>query len=141
MSRYAQTGDRIKIHYVCKLEDGSIVDSTKQEKEFILGRNQALPGLDKGITGMQVGERRQISVSPTEGYGHYLQDLISEIPRSELIKDPKKGQRIVLTTQRGKPVHAKILEVLPNSLIIDVNHPLAGKKLLFDVVLMEIAQE
>ncbi len=138
--KIAQPGSKVKVHYVCKLENGEVVESTKDSKELIIGRGQALPGLDKGITGMQIGEKRLIKLNPEDAYGYYQKDLVSEVPKESLpqVKDPQKGQRFVLTTQAGKPVHAKLLEILPNSYIVDLNHPLAGQKLIFDVVLMEI---
>ncbi len=140
MTRYAQNGDHVLVHFVCKLEDGTVVESTDKPKHFILGRKHAIMGLDNGIVGMQVGEKRLIKIKPEHAYGYQQKDLISEIPKQSLphVENPEIGQRLVLTTKQGKPIHARILKINPESFIVDVNHPLAGQKLIFDVVLMDL---
>lgn len=142
MNRIAQRGDKVKIHFVAKLETGHKVDMSQTNPfEIILGRGQMIPGLEDGIAGMHVGEKRRIEILPDKAYGQRLKDLIAELPVENLPKldhVPQKGEILQLNTKAGKKVFARIIDFKGNSVLVDMNHPLAGHKLIYDVVLMEI---
>jgi FKBP-type peptidyl-prolyl cis-trans isomerase 2 len=141
MEKIVQPGSNVTIHYVCKLEDGTSVEESKDEGlKFTVGQRVVVKGLDDGILGMQIGEHRVIQVPAQDAYGHQQEDLICEIPMKNLPKDinPTKGSEHVMSTQHKKQVHMTILEVLENSVIVDMNHKMAGKNLVFEVVVMNI---
>lgn len=142
MNRLAQKGDKVKIHFVAQLESGHKVDMSQSKPfEIMLGRGQVIPGLDEGLVGMQVGEKRRITITPDKAYGERAHDLIKEIPIENLpTMDhvPQKGEILQMDTQTGKKVFARIVDFRGKSVLLDMNHPLAGHKLIYDVVLMDI---
>lgn len=141
MQKIVQPGSKVTIHYVCKFEDGKVVEESKKEGlTFISGRRAVIKGLDDGILGMQEGEHRKIIVAAVDAYGEYHNDLISEVPKTHLPEgvEPRIGSVHQMTTQKGKTVHMKVLEVREQTVIVDMNHPMAGKNLIFEVVVMKI---
>lgn len=142
MERIAQQGDKVKIHFVAKLETGHKVDMSQTKPfEIILGKHNVITGLEEGIIGMKIGEKRRVEIKPEKAYGQRQKDLIAEIPIEslpEMKKIPEKGEILQFNTQKGKKVFGRIIDIGQNSVIIDMNHPLAGHKLYYDVVLMEI---
>ena len=132
MEKIVQPGAKVTIHYVCKYEDGKLVEESKDEGlTFVVGRRAVVKGLDDGILGMQEGEHRKIVVASVDAYGEHHQDLISELPKANLPDglEPRKGSYHVMTTQRNKQVHMTVLDVLENTVVVDMNHPMAGKTL------------
>ena len=138
----AKDGDTIKFHYSGTFEDGSEFDSSRGEDPFevTLGGGQLIPGLEKGLLGMAVGDRETVTIAPEEGYGSFREELILKINRDEFPKNvtPKVGQQLRLQKPGNPPFTVLIAEVNDDSIILDANHPLAGKTLIFDVELMEI---
>jgi peptidylprolyl isomerase len=125
-------GDKVKVHYTGKLEDGTVFDSSKDRPpfEFTIGRREVIPGFEKNLVGMEVGDRKTMTVTPEEGYGDMRDDLLMEI---------KIGQRIKVRQNDGNILDVTIAGVKDNVVIFDANHPLAGKALTFDVELVDIA--
>jgi peptidylprolyl isomerase len=130
MSKVKQ-GDKIKVHYTGKLEDGTIFDSSQDRPpfEFTVGKNEVIPGFEKNLVGMEVGDKKTMTIAPDEGYGPAREDLFMEI---------KVGQRIKVRQQDGNILDVTIAGVKDDAVIFDANHPLAGKELTFDVELVEI---
>jgi FKBP-type peptidyl-prolyl cis-trans isomerase 2 len=138
----AKDGDTIKFHYSGKFEDGTEFDSSRNEDplEITLGGGQLIPGLEEGLFGMVVGDKETVTIAPEEGYGAFREELILKINRDEFPKDvtPKVGQQLRLQKPDNPPFTVLIVEVNDDNIILDANHPLAGKTLIFDVELMEI---
>ncbi len=130
MSKVKQ-GDKIKVHYTGKLEDGTVFDSSQDRPpfEFTVGKNEVIPGFEKNLVGMEVGDKKTMTITPEEGYGTAREDLFMEI---------KVGQRIKVRQQDGNILDVTIAGVKDDAVIFDANHPLAGKELTFDVELVEI---
>lgn len=138
----AKNGDTVKIHYTGTLENGQVfADSReKQPLEFTLGSGKIIPGIERGIIGMKSGETKTIEIPPEEAYGQRREDLLVEIPKSELpdnIKDAK-GQRIQMQKPDGGLIEVTVTEVNENTVSMDANHPLAGQTLYFNLELVEI---
>mgnify|MGYP000580738596 CR=1 FL=1 len=135
-------GDRIKVQYTGKLDDGTVFDKTKigEPLEFVVGSGQIIPGFEKAVVGMKLNEEKEITVKPEEAYGKRDETLVREFPKSSLPKDfkPKKGMMIRLQGQSGRPIPGTIVDVKKNSITIDLNHPLAGKNLTFDIKVVDI---
>ncbi len=140
-NRVAQKGDTVNVDYTLTLDDGTVVDSSKGRAPlpFKIGGGQVIPGFDKGVTGMKVGEERTVKVPPEDGYGTYDPKKTGELPREKLGKEKvKKGQDLQLRMDTGTPITVKVLDVKDKTVTVDANHPLAGKKLNFKIKLVGI---
>jgi peptidylprolyl isomerase len=139
----ATVGDKkvVKIKYKGTLSNGSVFDSSegKDPLEFLVGAGQIIPGLETGIKGMKVGQKKQITIKAAEAYGDYNQAAVQEVPKESFPKDMKieTGMELVAQTAMG-PVPVRIAEIRDSSVMVDFNHPLAGKDLTFDVEIMSV---
>ncbi len=141
-----EKGDKIKVEYEGKFEDGNVFDSSEkhgQPLEFVAGTGQVVPGFDNAVLGMKEGEEKEITIEPKDGYGDYNKDLEREIPRDMLPKDqePKPGMALMLGSPDGKQFPAVIKEVSKDKVKLDLNHPLAGKKLIFKMKIVNIEKQ
>lgn len=131
----------VTLHYVGKLADGTIFESTNQKPLRIhIGEHAVIHGLEEGVLGMRIGERKRIIVHPDKGYGKYHKDLIQEIPLSKIPQEitPSLGMVINQESRSGRTIYMKVIKIERESIVVDMNHPLAGKTLVFDVVVMDI---
>ena len=128
---------KIKFHYTGKLENGEKFDSSEGRAplEFEPGKNMIIPGLEKALVKMKKGDKKTVTVKSKEGYGEPRKDLIKEIPKGPIPKEMKleKGTIIYLRTPEGHPFPVKVEEVKDKTVVLDMNHPLAGKTLIFEV--------
>lgn len=135
--------DKVKIHYTGKLKDGSIFDSSegREPLEFTVGGNMVVPGFENGVMGMKQGDKKTISISPEEAYGERREDQVNLVERNQLPDDmePEVGMALQATGQDGSVIPVVITEVTEKTVTVDANHPLAGKELIFDLELVEIA--
>lgn len=137
-----KNNDTVKIHYTGKLEDGQVFDSSIEREpiEFTIGGGQIIPGLEKGLIDMEVNEKKTIQIPQTEAYGDVQKELFQEIPKDQLPQEitPEVGMGLVAKNPDGSERQLRVAEVKDESIIIDANHPLAGKDLIFDVEVVEI---
>jgi peptidylprolyl isomerase len=135
-------GDVVRIHYTGKLEDGTVFDSSEDSAslEIKLGQGEFLPGLEKGLIGMNIGESRTIRIGASEGYGLHQKERVFEFDRSKLPEDakPEINNKMTLFRADGMPIEVTVVGMSETSLTLDCNHHLAGKNLVFDVTLEEI---
>jgi len=135
-------GDKVKIDYEGKLDDGTVFDSSENHGkplEFKLGSNQVIPGFENAIIGMKKGDKKTINIKPEEAYGSNNPDLIKKIPREDLPEQElKPGMMLMMRLPNGAQFPATIVEVMDNEVSVDFNHPLAGKNLTFEIELVEI---
>lgn len=135
-------GDRVKIHYSGRLEDGSLFDSSREREplEFEVGSGQIIPGLEEGLVGMSVGDRKTVTITPEQGYGPYNEKLVLEIPLDKLPEglEPKAGMRLQMVDKNDRSLPVVIRDVGEKGISVDANHPLAGKDLTFDVEILTI---
>ncbi|CAN5376883.1 peptidylprolyl isomerase [soil metagenome] len=134
--------DTVKVHYTGKLKDGQVFDTSegKDPIEFTLGKGQLIPGFEKGLVNMEINEKKTITIPKTEAYGDPREDLIQEVDKSQLPEEikPEVGMGLVSKTPDGREMNLVIAEVKDNSIVVDGNHPLAGKDLIFDLEVVEI---
>ena len=136
-------GDAVKVNYTGTLADGKVFDTTdgKTPFEFIVGSNDVIPGFSDAFIGMQAGGTKKVTIPAAEAYGPYYDDLTKTIERS-LFPDGgaslKVGQPYPMMHKDGTPVTVKIKELTDETVIIDANHPMAGKDLTFKLKLLEI---
>ena len=139
----AKAGDKVKVHYTGRLEDGTQFDSSagRAPLEFEVGAGMMIKGFDSAVNGMAVGEKVTANIPAAEAYGPENPDLIIDVPRTNLPPDldPKVGQQLGMSQPNGQQVPVKIKEVHDEKVVIDANHDLAGKNLIFDIELVEIA--
>lgn len=141
--RKVKEGDTIVIEYIGKLEDGTVFDSTegKDPLEFTVGEGEVVPGLEKGVIGMEPGESKRIVVPAEDGYGQHLKEKVGELDKKKVPENfshPEVGQQLRLYRADGLPIMGTVMAVSEMSLTMDYNHPLAGKKLIFETTLLEI---
>jgi len=137
-------GDKIKVEYEGKLEDGTVFDSSEkhgQPLEFEVGSGQLIKGFDDAVIGMEKGEEKEIKLQPKDAYGDHNPQLIKKIPRDKLPEDqePKPGMMLMINLPNGARIPANIKEVTDKEITIDVNHPLAGKVLIFKIKVVDIS--
>jgi FKBP-type peptidyl-prolyl cis-trans isomerase 2 len=135
--------DTVKVHFKCKTDDGQIFSSKDNNKplSFKVGEGRLLKDIESGVVGMKVNEKKTININHEQAYGVVNEELIKEIDRNLLPKDiePKVGLELFAKEPDGKEIKVRIIKVMENSIIIDANHPLAGKDLEFEIELIEIA--
>lgn len=138
----AKNGDTVQVHYTGKLKDGSTFDSSvgKEPLEFTLGNGEMIPGFEKAVLGMKVGEKKTVTIPADEAYGPSKKELIVKIPRQGFISDtpPEVGQKVQSREANGNIIVAVVTEVTDTSITLDANHPLAGKDLIFEIELVKI---
>lgn len=140
--RQVQAGDKVKVHYHGKLTDNTTFDSSegREPLEFTVGSGQVIKGFDDGVTGMQVGEKKTISIPVEEAYGPKQDELLIEFPKDQFPADmqPQVGMALNMRNDQGQTFPVTIAEIKEESVVLDGNHPLAGKDLVFDLELVAI---
>lgn len=138
----AKTGDTVRIHYTGTLSDGSTFDTSsgRDPLEFTVGSGQIIPGLERAIDGMSVGEKKTVEVPAAEAYGDRNPEGVQSVPRAQVPDhiplDP--GTQLQVQTGDGRTMPVTVAEVTDEAVVLDANHPLAGKDLTFEVELVEI---
>ena len=131
-----KNGDTVKVHYTGKLEDGNVFDTSLMEGreplQVTLGQGMLIPGFENGLIGMEMGEKKTIEIEPEDGYGQVRQDLTNEIPKSQVPEGVKLNDMLTGEGPMG-PINVKVVEINEETVVIDANHPLAGKKLIFEL--------
>jgi peptidylprolyl isomerase len=139
----AKPGDKLRLHYTGTLEDGTVFDTSagSEPLEFTLGAGEIIPGLDEGVTGMSVGETRSVRVEAADAYGEHDPDRVQAVPLSQVPDDipTEIGTQLQVQTSSGQVMNVTVAGKTDSDLLLDTNHPLAGKALTFDVELVEIA--
>lgn len=134
--------DTVKVNYTGKLSDGQVFDSSegKEPIEFKLGEGRLIPGFEKGLLDMKLNEKKTIEIAKADAYGDVNKDLIQEIKKAQLPQDmaPEVGMGLISKTPDGQEINLVVVEVKEDSVVIDGNHPLAGRDLIFDLEVVEI---
>jgi peptidylprolyl isomerase len=140
----AKSGDTVKVHYTGKLEDGSIFDSSdgKDPLEFTLGEGNIIPGFEAAVLGMEVGDKKTEAITSDNAYGPYQDNLLQEVECAMIPDDIdlEVGKHLQVTRPDAPPLVLTIIEFDDEKVILDANHPLAGKDLIFEIELMEILE-
>lgn len=137
-----KANDTVKIHYKGTLTDGEVFDSSegREPLEFTLGASQVIPGFENAVLGMKVEESKIVNIPVAEAYGEAREELIQEVPNSQLPPEikPEVGLQLMSQTPDGQQMPLVVREVKEESFIVDANHPLAGKDLTFELTLVSI---
>ncbi len=140
--RTVKAGDVVKVHYTGKLTDGSIFDSSegREPLEFTVGAGQMIKGFDAGVIDMQLNDKKTINIPAAEAYGERSEENVIEFPKENVPDgmELQPGMQLTLTSQDGQPFPVTVTEVKDEVVVLDANHSLAGKELIFDVEMVEI---
>ncbi len=140
----AKPGNTVKVHYTGKFDDGEVFDSSvdRDPLEFVIGSGKMIPGFEKAVIGMNVGETRTTTVFADNAYGQYQQDRVFSVEESNFNSGGeiqlKVGQYWQLEKDNGQVINVRIVEISNQKITLDANHPLAGKDLTFDIKLVEV---
>ena len=137
-----KAGDKIKIHYHGKLTSGETFDSSagREPLEFEVGSGAVIKGFDEGVTGMAVGEKKTIQIPFMEAYGPHSPEMVIEMPKDRFPADMEItiGMPLHMSDGQGRQFQVSVIEIKEAAVMLDANHPLAGKDLIFDLELVEI---
>ena len=138
----AEKGNTVKVHYTGTLSDETIFDSSREREpiEFTVGEGQMIAGFDAAVQGMKVGEAKKVTIPSAEAYGPKSEEAMVKVPKEQLPEgmNPEIGMQLEATGEDGKSQVLVVAEVMETEVILDANHPLAGKDLVFDIEMMEI---
>lgn len=143
MAEQAKAGDTVEIHYTGRLEDGTVFDSSRGRGDplsFEVGSGAVIPGFDNAVDGMSVGEQKTVEIEAENAYGDRRPDLQVDVPREQFpaTAEPEEGMQVSVQVAEGQTAVARIVEVEEEKIKLDLNHPLAGEKLIFDIELVGI---
>jgi FKBP-type peptidyl-prolyl cis-trans isomerase SlpA len=131
----------VTVNYTGKLEDGSIFDSSLNEGRdpltATLGQGQLIKGFEDGLIDMEVGDKKTVEIESDMAYGQHNEAMIQEVPKEQVPEGVMVGNMLQANTQMG-PINFRVMEVNEESVKLDGNHPLAGKKLIFDLEVLEV---
>jgi FKBP-type peptidyl-prolyl cis-trans isomerase SlpA len=131
----------VKVNYTGKLEDGTIFDSSlnpgREPLVAVLGEGQLIKGFENGLLEMSEGEKKTIEIEPGDAYGHHISDMTAEIPKDQVPENCSIGDSLEGHGPQG-PIVVRVTEIKEDSVVVDANHPLAGKKLIFDLEIVSV---
>ncbi|MDR0926931.1 MAG: FKBP-type peptidyl-prolyl cis-trans isomerase [Ignavibacteria bacterium] len=138
----AQNGKSVSLHYRGTLTDGTVFDESygSEPLSFVIGSGLVIPGFEKGIIDMQVGEKRRIFIPAEEAYGKRTDELIIEFPNDSIPDEihPQVGDVMQLQLTPENVVEVEVIELKDESVVFDANHKLADKDLTFEIELLSI---
>ncbi len=141
MSR-VKKDDTVKVHYTGSLTNGEVFDSSLEREpiEFKVGAGMMIPGFEKGVLDMELNEKKTINIPAAEAYGAVNEELFQEIPKDRLPEEikPEVGMGLAAQMPDGSQRQLRISEVKEEAIVVDANHPLAGKDLNFDIEVVAI---
>jgi len=139
----AKPGDTVRIHYTGTLDDGTQFDSStgRDPLEFTIGSGQVIPGFDKAVEGMTVGDSKSVNIAANDAYGPRHAQMVQQVPKTALPGDlePLEGMTLQARGNDGQVINLTVTAVGDEHITVDGNHPLAGRDLNFDIELVEIA--
>ncbi len=138
----AKIGDTVKVHYTGRLEDGTVFDSSlnREPLQFTIGAGELIPGFEESVIGMEVGEKKTVTIPPEKAYGSHLEELVIKIEKERIPEDinPEVGQQLEIKQPDGRTIPVVVTDISETHITLDANHPLAGESLTFDIELVEI---
>lgn len=136
-----KNGDKVKVEYTGKFEDGTVFDSTEKQGgeplEFEVGGGQIIPGFNKAVMGMEKNDEKDVHIKASDAYGEHKAEMMKEIPNQGLPKEAKVGSVLGINLPTGQQIPAKIVRLSEKTVTLDMNHPLAGKNLTFRIKIVD----
>jgi len=134
-------GRKVSVHYRGTLDDGEEFDSSegREPLEFVAGDGDLIPGFEKAVLGMEPGQRKQVTLEPEDAYGPYEDDLVVEGPRNAFPEgELKVGASFTVHLRGGEEAVGRVVRIEKDTVAMDFNHPLAGKRLTFDLHVLSV---
>jgi FKBP-type peptidyl-prolyl cis-trans isomerase SlyD len=134
-------GSVVSLQYTLSGEDGKTIESNKGKDplKYTHGSNQIVPGLEKNLAGMKMGEEKRVKVKPEDGYGPVDPKGFQEFPKEKIPSEGLKvGAVLMAKGPQGQQVPVRVHEIKEKTVVLDLNHPMAGKTLVFDVKVLDI---
>jgi len=134
-------GATVSLEYTLSGEDGKLIESNKGKEplRYVDGRSQIIPGLEKALEGMKAGTEKKVTVKPEDAYGPVDPTAVREVPKENIPADSlKAGATLFAKNTEGEMFPVRVKEVKDKTVVIDMNHPLAGKILVFDVKIIDV---
>ncbi|WP_299151065.1 peptidylprolyl isomerase [uncultured Tateyamaria sp.] len=135
-------GDTVRIHYTGTLVDGTVFDSSegRDPLEFVAGSGQIISGLDVALIGMQPGEKKVVNIACDQAYGPLNPALRQGVPRDAIPEEIplELGLQLQMQTPQGQPMPVTVVDIGTEEVMLDANHPLAGKDLTFDFEVVSV---
>ena len=145
MTDAAQNGNTVRVHYTGKFSDGTVFDTSdgREPLEFTLGEQQLIPGFERAVLGMNVGDTKTVNIPPELGYGPRDERLIINVKKQEIPEglELHLHDRVQVGLQDGGTLVMTVTDVTDDGVTLDGNHPLAGQDLIFEIELVEIVTE
>ncbi|HER63035.1 MAG TPA: peptidylprolyl isomerase [Desulfobacteraceae bacterium] len=139
----AKQGDTVHVHYTGTLNDGTVFDSStgRDPLSFTIGSGQVIPGFEEAVVGMDMNEKKSVTIPVDKAYGPRNEELVLTVPRDQVPPDiePEVGLKLQMQGPGNNPVIVEVTEVADEHIKLDANPPLAGKELVFDIELVEIS--
>jgi FKBP-type peptidyl-prolyl cis-trans isomerase SlyD len=140
-SSAVQTGSSVSIEYILKDEGGQVLDTNKGKGPltFTQGQQQIIPGLEREMMGMRAGDEKKVVVKPEDAYGPVMPNAQTEVPKEAIPKEGLKvGTALMARSGSGETRPVVVKEIKESTVVLDLNHPLAGKTLFFDVKVLGV---
>lgn len=134
-------GSKVSLEYTLNIDGGETVDSNAGEEPLVYtqGNNEIIPALEEELSGLAAGDEKQVTLQPEEAYGTVDPEAFREVPLEQIPEDARsEGQLLVMQDQQGNQQQIKVSEVRDDTALLDLNHPLAGKTLEFDVKVVDV---
>jgi len=135
-------GDTVRVHYTGKLTTGETFDSSagREPLEFEVGAGMMIKGFDDAVIDMIIGDKKTVNILPADAYGERNDQMVIDFPRSNFPDDmvPEVGMQLMMNNNAGQQFPVTIVEVGDEVVVLDANHMLAGKELVFDIEMVEI---
>ena len=139
----AGNGHRVKVQFIGKLENGTVFSESPAEKplEFTLGKEEIIPGFVEAVQGMEVGQKKTVQLPPDKAFGDYDPDKLVRFKRGQFAtREPiVQGMEVAVKDVTGREFIGRVESFSDESVTLDMNHPLAGKRLEFEIRLQEVA--
>jgi FKBP-type peptidyl-prolyl cis-trans isomerase 2 len=137
-------GKQLKVHYVGTLDDGTKFDSSLDRGEpieFVCGAGQMIPGFDAAVEDMELGATVNVHIPAAQAYGEHNPALLQKVPASQIpnVEEMPVGRQIYLTGPQGQPIPVVVTEKTAEHVVFDLNPPMAGKNLNFEITLVEVS--
>jgi len=136
-------GNKVKVEYTGSFENGEVFDSTEKHSgealELVVGAGMLVPGFEKAVEGMSVGEEKEVTLTPEEAYGMPNAQAVQKVPKGNFPDEAKVGMMIGVQTPMGQ-IPALIKEIGETEVTLDMNHPLAGKTLIFKIKIVSFEE-
>jgi len=139
-----KSGDKVRVSYTGRSEDGQVFESSVglMPLTFIIGAGEVVKGFEDAVIGMHPGEHKTVTVEPEDGFGMYDEALVVEVPLEDLPDSLRiqVGMDFEMEDDEGNVLPAVVIEIMDDAILIDANSPLAGKRVIYDIDLLEIVR-